>query len=73
MKTYRDGVEDAIALIKDCEGCSTEWLIDRLRDYQEAYDKTQMARDVEQSWRESPDRMGGQFTQDEVDNASAWR
>ena len=30
------------------------------------------ARDVEQSWRESPDRMGGQFTQDEIDNAEKW-
>ena len=28
---------------------------------------------VEQSWRDNPDRMGGQFTQDEIDNASAWR
>lgn len=32
-----------------------------------------VAKDVEQSWRENPDRMGGQFTQDEIDNASAWR
>ena len=28
---------------------------------------------IEQSWRDNPDRMGGQFTQDEIDNASAWR
>ena len=27
---------------------------------------------IEQSWRESPDRMGGQFTQDEIDNAEKW-
>ena len=32
-----------------------------------------VARDVEQSWRDNPDRSGGQFTQDEIDNASAWR
>lgn len=32
-----------------------------------------VAKDVEQSWRDNPDRMGGQFTQDEIDNASAWR
>ena len=25
-----------------------------------------VARDVEQSWRDNPDRMGGQFTQDEI-------
>ena len=32
-----------------------------------------VAKDVEQSWRGNPDRMGGQFTQDEIDNAGAWR
>lgn len=25
------------------------------------------------SWRENPDRSGGAFTQDEIDNATAWR
>ena len=25
------------------------------------------------SWRENPDRMGGQFTQDEVDNSTKWQ
>lgn len=30
------------------------------------------AKDVEQSWRDNPDRMGGQFTQDEIDNAEKW-
>ena len=24
-------------------------------------------------WIDNPDRMGGQFTQDEIDNAGAWR
>ena len=27
---------------------------------------------TEQSWRDSPDRMGGQFTQDEIDNSTKW-
>ena len=27
---------------------------------------------TEQSWRDNPDRMGGQFTQDEVDNSNKW-
>lgn len=31
-----------------------------------------VAKDVEQSWRDNPDRSGGQFTQDEIDNASRW-
>ena len=32
------------------------------------------AKDVEQSWRDNPDRMGGQFTQDEIYdmNRSGW-
>ena len=30
------------------------------------------AKDVERSWRDNPDRMGGQFTQDEIDNAEKW-
>jgi hypothetical protein len=29
-------------------------------------------KDVEQSWRNNPERMGGQFTQDEIDNANKW-
>ena len=31
-----------------------------------------VAKDVEQSWRNNPDRSGGQFTQDEIDNAGRW-
>ena len=31
-----------------------------------------IAKDVEQSWRDNPDRMGGQFSQDEIDNADKW-
>jgi hypothetical protein len=27
---------------------------------------------TEDSWRENPDRMGGQFTQEEIDNADKW-
>ena len=32
-----------------------------------------VAKDVEQSWRDNPDRMGGQFTQDEMNRAGEWR
>lgn len=31
-----------------------------------------VAKDVEQSWRDSPDRSGGQFTQEEIDNHGRW-
>lgn len=32
-----------------------------------------VAKDVEQSWRDNPDRMGGQFTQDEIDRSGGWQ
>lgn len=28
---------------------------------------------TEQSWRDNPDRSGGQFTEDEIDRAGEWR
>ncbi len=31
-----------------------------------------VAKDVEQSWRDNPDRMGGQFTDEEINRGSAW-
>ena len=27
---------------------------------------------TDQSWIDNPDRMGGQYTQDEIDNANKW-
>ena len=27
---------------------------------------------IELSWRDNPDRSGGQFTQDEIDNTNRW-
>lgn len=38
-----------------------------LQDVEQCVEK-----DVEQSWRDNPDRMGGQFSQDEIDNANRW-
>lgn len=29
-------------------------------------------KDAEQSWCDNPDRMGGQFSQEEIDNAEKW-
>ena len=31
-----------------------------------------VAKDVGQSWRDNPDRSGGQFAQEEIDNANRW-
>ena len=30
-------------------------------------------KDVLQRWKDNPDRSGGQFTQDEIDNAGRWQ
>ena len=32
-----------------------------------------VAKDVEQSWRDNPDRSGGQFTDEEINRAGEWR
>lgn len=37
MKTYQDGIRDAIELLKVLRGNSTEYIIDRLQDYEDAY------------------------------------
>jgi hypothetical protein len=37
MKTYQDGIRDAIDLLKVLKGNSTEYIIDRLQDYEYAY------------------------------------
>lgn len=44
-----------------------------LQDLEQCQDDEYMKKAIEQSWRDNPDRSGGQFTQDEIDNASAWR
>ena len=31
-----------------------------------------VAKEVEQSWRDNPDRMGGQYTQEEIDRSDRW-
>lgn len=32
-----------------------------------------VAKDVEQSWRDNPDRSGGAFTDEEINRAGEWR
>ena len=51
-----------------------QWLeinIDELKKILADVEKC-VEKDVEQSWRDNPDRMGGQFTQEEIDNANRW-
>ena len=35
--------------------------------------ETLIDKSVEQSWRDNPDRMGGQYTADEINRGSEWR
>jgi hypothetical protein len=39
MKTYNDGIQDAIDLLKTLRGNSIDYIIDRLQDYQYANDQ----------------------------------
>ena len=42
MKTYNDGIEDSIDLLKTLSGNSIEYIIDRLQDYQYANEQDQL-------------------------------
>ena len=39
MKTYKDGIQDAIDLLKVLKGNSIDYIIDRLQDYAYAADR----------------------------------
>jgi hypothetical protein len=45
--------------------------VDELRAILQDVEKC-VEKDVYNSWKDNPDRMGGQFTQDEIDNANRW-
>jgi len=39
MKTYADGIRDAIELVKTLDKNSPEYIVDRLRDYESAFEQ----------------------------------
>ena len=65
VKAYPKAVRETMATMLEI---NINELKDILKDVEQC-----VAKDVEQSWRDNPDRMGGQFTQEEIDNAGAWR
>ena len=65
VKAYPKAIRETMATMLEI---NINELKDILKDVEQC-----VAKDVEQSWRDNPDRSGGQFTQDEIDNASAWR
>ena len=66
--TQAKGSEDIVtySVIRFLE-VNLEELYGILNDVQECCKQA-----TDDSWRDNPDRMGGQFTQDEIDNAERW-
>lgn len=67
---YR-GINEGAAMYSEGIRAMLELNIDELKRVLQDVEQC-VAKDVEQSWRDNPDRMGGQFTQDEIDNAEKW-
>ncbi len=63
----RDGEFGALSAVSKFLEININELKVILNDVQECCKKA-----TEQSWRDNPDRMGGQFTQDEIDNSTKW-
>lgn len=63
----RDGEDIALRTTAEFLKINIDELKKILSDVEQCVQK-----DVEQSWRDSPDRMGGQFTEEEINN-TGWR
>lgn len=63
----RDGEDIALRTTAQFLRINLDELYEILKDVESC-----VAKDVEQSWRDNPDRSGGQFTQEEIDNANRW-
>ena len=44
-----------------------------LQDVEQCQDDDYLKKTIEQSWRDNPDRSGGQFTDEEINRAGEWR
>ena len=64
VKAYPKAIRETMATMLEIN-------INELKDILQDVEKC-VAKDAEHSWRDNPDRSGGQFTQDEIDNASKW-
>ena len=56
-------IKELTAILADCM---------KVREADIVADLERKQKAVEDSWRDSPDRMGGQFTQDEINN-TGWQ
>jgi hypothetical protein len=63
----RDGEDIALKAVADFLVVNIDELRRILQDVEKCCEKA-----TYDSWRENPDRMGGQFTQDEIDNHGRW-
>jgi hypothetical protein len=63
----RDGEDIALKAVADFLVVNIDELRRILQDVEKCCEKATL-----DSWRENPDRMGGQFTQDEIDNHGRW-
>lgn len=63
----RDGEDIALRTTAQFLRINLDELYEILKDVEKCLEK-----DVYDSWRENPDRSGGQFTQEEIDNANRW-
>lgn len=62
----KDSAEAQVEKMKIEYGEHVEFRIEMLKFFPDA------SKAAEQSWRDNPDRSGGQFTQDEIDNYGRW-
>ena len=63
----RDGEDIALKAVADFLVVNIDELRRILQDVEKCCEKA-----TYDSWKENPDRMGGQFTQDEIDNHGRW-
>ena len=63
----RDGEDIALKAVADFLVVNIDELRRILKDVEVCCKKATL-----DSWKENPDRMGGQFTQEEIDNANKW-
>ena len=62
-------VDEIIAKLDDADGMFVQRMINKIEELQRKIER-QDKRRSDYGWESNPDRMGGQFTQDEIDEAS---
>jgi hypothetical protein len=68
LNRLKDDGKEGYTIIKQWLEINIDELQKILADVEQCVEK-----DAEQSWRDNPDRMGGQFTDEEIQRAGEWR